>query len=186
MFAGVGKPEFALADYLHGYRSQHVSMKRIPARAPTESVAGRRIVVALCASAARLVKLRHVIVGKQWMHTSRFTNIFPRHRRPIRTQKHPHPALANATACIVLHNMVVEVRRQGCDFDGAGGSTSLYNAERDETDMTFEHASDIAAETHLIRLVRVSDDIKNKTEHEMLLRVVVEHVWHQRGECFEE
>jgi hypothetical protein len=87
-----------------------------------------------------------------------------------------------ATACIVLHNTVVEVRRYVNGCDGAAGSSILFDAAADRTGVTFERSSEVAAEAHLLRLTRVSDNIQRKPEHECLLRAVLEHVWCRRGE----
>jgi hypothetical protein len=81
-----------------------------------------------------------------------------------------------ATACIVFHNRVVEVRKNRYGYDSAGGSSLLLDAEAESTDMTFELASEVAAEVHLLRLTRVSDDVQSKSENERLPRAVVEHV----------
>jgi Plant transposon protein len=86
-----------------------------------------------------------------------------------------------ATACIVLHNMVVEVRRDTYVGDSAGCRTLCYNSDDDETDMTLERPSELSAEAHLLRLFRVSDDIRSKSEHSRLQRAVIEHVWNQWG-----
>jgi Plant transposon protein len=90
---------------------------------------------------------------------------------------------AIATTCIVLHNMVVEVRRNGCGCDGAGGSSLLFDADADSTVMTLERANEVEAEAHLLRLTRVSDDVQSKSEHESLLSAVTEHLWRRRGEA---
>jgi hypothetical protein len=41
----------------------------------------------------------------------------------------------------------------------------------------------VAAEAHLLRLPRVSDDVPSNPEHERLRRAFVEHVWCRPGEA---
>jgi hypothetical protein len=39
------------------------------------------------------------------------------------------------------------------------------------------------AETHPLRLTRLSENVQGKPQHERLLRLLVEHVWCRRGEA---
>jgi hypothetical protein len=59
------------------------------------------------------------------------------------------------TACIVFHNVVVEVTRDGYGCDGAAGSSILFDEDADRTDMTFKRSSKVATEAHLLRLTHV-------------------------------
>jgi Plant transposon protein len=78
-----------------------------------------------------------------------------------------------ATACIVLHNVVVEVGRDGYGCDDTARSSILFDEDADRTDMTFERSSEVATEAHLLGLTHVSDDIQSMPEHESCRACVV-------------
>lgn len=81
-----------------------------------------------------------------------------------------------ATACVILHNMIVEARRDSYTSDGGKGLSSYFCEENDESEFELAH---IETDNHLARFNQIScaiNNIKDRSEHNRLKRSVVNHI----------
>eukprot|EP00173_Palmaria_palmata_P000895 Plantae.Rhodophyta-Palmaria_palmata.ctg14594.p1 GENE.Plantae.Rhodophyta-Palmaria_palmata.ctg14594~~Plantae.Rhodophyta-Palmaria_palmata.ctg14594.p1 ORF type:complete len:146 (+),score=19.96 Plantae.Rhodophyta-Palmaria_palmata.ctg14594:386-823(+) len=86
-----------------------------------------------------------------------------------------------AKACIILHNMVVEQRRDSYTGDGAHGASASYNAATDATDLDPVKASAEDVDLRLHQMMAASTGLKSASEHKRLVKALVEHIWQNYG-----
>lgn len=83
--------------------------------------------------------------------------------------------------CVIMNNMIVEVRRENYSSDGGRGLSRHYDVEKDETDLQL---LPLPEEDHTARqeqTVPVLDSIKDKSEHQSLTKAVIEYLWARKG-----
>lgn len=85
-----------------------------------------------------------------------------------------------ATAAIVLHNMIVEVRLDSYSSDGTAWRSRLFNEQDVSEEITFDPCTpgDILLSSCS---ATVSDDIKIKGMHRDLKFSLIEHQWTKFG-----
>ncbi|CDF33411.1 unnamed protein product [Chondrus crispus] len=83
-----------------------------------------------------------------------------------------------AEAAVILHNQIVEARRDSYCSDGAGGLSANFNSDDDETDMVIES---VGAMRILETMSLASEGIKVKGLHRKLVTALIEHVWSFHG-----
>ena len=82
---------------------------------------------------------------------------------------------------VIIHNMIVEKRRQGYTSDGTAGRSSYIEPGELVSDIIFTFSSPGDTPIFLNSNVKVSDDIKVKGFHRDLIRSLIEHQWKAFG-----
>ena len=83
-----------------------------------------------------------------------------------------------AEAAVILHNQIVEARRDSYCSDGAGGLSAKFNIDEDETDILIER---VGAMSILQTMSLASEGIKVKGLHGRLVAALIEHLWSMYG-----
>ena len=86
-----------------------------------------------------------------------------------------------ATACVILHKMIVEHRRDSYASDGTAGRSTLFEEDDVENEINFIHASPGVTPLFSNTTVTVSDDIKVSGLHRDLKNALVNHQWNKFG-----
>lgn len=85
-----------------------------------------------------------------------------------------------ASAAVILHNMIGEVRRGNYSSDGTAGRSRFFNEPDVSEEITFDTCS--PGESLLSNCsATVSDDIKIKGMHRDLKLALIEHQWTKYG-----
>lgn len=85
-----------------------------------------------------------------------------------------------AKAAIVMHNMIVESRRDSYLSDGVGGISASFDIAQDTTDLVIEPLDETALAFWFTRHV-ISDDIKLVGLNRKLTKALVDHLWDVKG-----
>jgi hypothetical protein len=86
-----------------------------------------------------------------------------------------------AKCCVILHNMIVEQRRDEYISDGVCGSSSRYDAISESTDLT---TVSLGVEGSLLRqqhMIAASEGIKSAAEQKRLMEALMRHMWDVLG-----
>ena len=78
--------------------------------------------------------------------------------------------------CVILHNMIVECRKEDYVGDGAGGLRKDIGG-REVVDVEWVAVDSQEGATG----VRHGNRVRSKTDHERLMKVLVDHIWIRRG-----
>lgn len=84
------------------------------------------------------------------------------------------------TAVVIIHNMIVEVRRENYESDGTADQSRFFNAQDVSHQFSFVRSSpgNVVLER---TTTTVSDDIKVKGMHQDLKEALIEHNWNKFG-----
>ena len=83
-----------------------------------------------------------------------------------------------AEAAVILHNQIVQARRDSYCSDGAGGLSAKFNIDEDETDILIEQ---VGAMSILQTMPLASEGIKVKGIHRRLVPALIEHLSSMHG-----
>ena len=89
-----------------------------------------------------------------------------------------------AKAAVIIHNMVVESRRNSYTGDGTGGFRSADD-NSDEDERIIDLTRDGRRATEVARMIEarktVADDVKVKGLHRRLTNALIDHIWNLEG-----
>ena len=86
-----------------------------------------------------------------------------------------------ANSCVVMHNMIAEVRCESYNGDGGRGLSRQFNEAADAADM--QMVSSITEDMHL-RLQQmgpVCDDFQSVSENKRMRAALVDYIWNRKG-----
>jgi Plant transposon protein len=79
--------------------------------------------------------------------------------------------------CVILHNTIVEQRRNEYTSDGVCGSSSWYDAISENTDLTTVYLGVEGSFLRKQHMIAASEGIKSAAEQKRLLEVLMRHMW---------
>jgi Plant transposon protein len=86
-----------------------------------------------------------------------------------------------AKACVILHNMIVEVRKDTYSSDGARGLSRTFQDASEITDLEVFRVEDETPFFLFKHMYRTSSNIKNSTENTRLILALISHIWDVKG-----
>jgi hypothetical protein len=86
-----------------------------------------------------------------------------------------------AKACVILHNMIVEVRKDTYSSDGARGLSRVFQDASEVTDLEVVRFDNETPFFLFKQMYRTSSNIKNATDNSRLILPLLSHIWDVKG-----
>lgn len=86
-----------------------------------------------------------------------------------------------AKACIIMNNMIVEVRRESYTSDGGRGLSSSYDEDENGIELDLHSLPTENHEARLQLLAPVLENMRDWSELKRLTSAVVDYLWNRKG-----